>query len=81
MFCTALLGFRRKFRFKGSQRDTDVFPVAYLFDRPAVLYNRLIRLLIFTGVPQNKSRFSDCSRLYLQDVAENYFIGGTFTEN
>ena len=44
----------------GSQRDTGVCPVAYLFNRPAVLYNRLIRLLILTGVPQ-ECRFSDCS--------------------
>jgi len=45
----------------GSQRDTGVCPVAYLFDRLAVLYNRKMRLLIFTGVPQNECRFSDCS--------------------
>jgi len=45
----------------GSQRDTGVCPVAYLFDRLAVVYNRLMRLLIFTGVPQNECRFSGCS--------------------
>jgi len=45
----------------GSQRDTGVCPVAYIFDRLAVLYNRLMRLLIFTGVPQNECRFSDSS--------------------
>ena len=45
----------------GNQRDTGVCPVAYLFDSPAVLYNRLMRLLIFTGVPKNECRFSDCS--------------------
>jgi len=45
----------------GSQRNTGVCPVAYLFDRPAVLYNRLMRVLIFTGVSQNECRFSDCS--------------------
>ena len=65
----------------GHQRDTGICPVAYPFDRLAVLYNRLMRLLIFTGVPQNECRFSDRSRLYLQDVTENYFIGGTLTEN
>jgi len=45
----------------GSQRDIGVCPVACLFDRLAVLHNRLMRLLIFTGVPQNECRFSDCS--------------------
>ena len=53
-----MIGIRRKFRL-GSQGDTGVCLVAYLFDRPAALYNRLMRLLIFTGVPQNECRFSD----------------------
>jgi len=46
----------------GGQRDTGMVRLpTYLTYRLSVHYSRLMRLLIFTGVPQNECRFSDFS--------------------